>query len=103
MGRIFISGGITGVKNYKEKFDNAAKELKAKGYKVINPTIISEHLTEADATWEECMMVTRALFDICDSVYMLRGWEKSAGATVEHKAALESGKKTFYEEGFYVE
>lgn len=99
MSRVFISGGITGVDNYQENFNNAEKELKAKGYKVINPTIVSEHLVEADASWEECMAVTRALFYICDSVYMLRGWEKSAGATVEHKAALENGKKIFYEEG----
>ena len=97
MNRIFISGGITGVENYKEKFDNAEKELKAKGYKVINPTIVSEQLIEAEATWEECMGVTQALFDICNSVYMLRGWEKSAGAAVEHRIALEQNKTIIYE------
>lgn len=99
MSRFFISGGITGVTNYRENFDNAEKELKSKGYKVINPTIISEHLIEADASWEECMSVTRALFDICDSVYMLRGWEKSAGAVIEHKAALDQKKRIMYEKG----
>jgi hypothetical protein len=97
MNRVFISGGITGVENYKEKFDNAEKELKIKGYKVINPTIVSEQLIEAEVTWEECMSVTQALFDICDSVYMLRGWEKSAGAAVEHRIALEQNKTIIYE------
>lgn len=99
MNRIFISGGITGVENYKEKFDNAEKELKSKGYKVINPTIVSEQLIEAEVTWEECMSVTQSLFDICDGVYMLRGWEKSAGAAIEHRIALEQGKTIIYEQG----
>ena len=97
MKRIFISGGITGVADYLERFSAAEKQLKRKGYKVINPTVVSKHLLDADADWNDFMVVTQALLDICDSIYMLRGWEQSVGAAIEHKRALETKKVIIYE------
>lgn len=38
--RIYISGGITNVPDYKAKFHKAEMDLKAKGYEVINPTVL---------------------------------------------------------------
>ena len=103
MKRVFISGGITGVADYMERFRAAEEQLKRKGYKVINPTVVSEHLLDADADWNDFMVVTQALLAICDSIYMLRGWEQSAGAAVEHKIALETNKCIIYETEEYLQ
>ncbi len=97
MKRVFISGGITGVSDYMERFRAAEEQLKRKGYKVINPTVVSKYLLDADADWNDFMVVTQAFLDICDSIYMLCGWEQSAGAALEHKRALETKKEIIYE------
>ena len=62
--------------------------LKANGYYPINPTKHSEHLIEADFSWDEFMEVTMSLLKQCSGIYMLKGWENSRGATKEYQYAV---------------
>ena len=88
--RIYISGGISGVENYKEKFNAAQKELKEQGHEVINPSAFDELLP--NLTYEEFMKFDIFLLNMCDAIYMLKGWEKSCGANREYGYALASDK-----------
>lgn len=68
--KIYISGGITGVPNFEEKFARAEKQLKDWGYEVINPTMVRlpESCNHADY-----MKVDLQLLDLADGIYMLKG------------------------------
>lgn len=35
--RVYISGLVTGIDDYMERFSNAEKELKEQGFSVVNP------------------------------------------------------------------
>lgn len=84
--RVYISGAITGVDNFKEHFDKAEKELKEKGHEVVNPTSFDNLLPQL--TYEEYMKLDLCLLDLCDAIYMLKGWKKSSGANREYGYAL---------------
>lgn len=85
--RIYISGAITNDDNYKQKFDNAEKNLINQGYKVINPSSLDTVLPSG-LTYEEYMKIDFCLLDMCDAIYMLKGWENSCGANREYGYAL---------------
>lgn len=85
--RIYISGAITGTDDYMERFGEAQKELESKGYSVINPAKLDISLPE-DMKYEEHMKIDIFLLDMCSSIYMLDGWEKSCGANREYGYAL---------------
>lgn len=95
---IYISGAITGTTDYMERFENAENKLKELGYDVINPAKINSFLP-TDTTWKQYMEVDYKLLDVCDSIYMLSGWENSKGANAELEYAnLKGGYCVFYEE-----
>lgn len=82
--RIYISGGISNIPDYKERFKKAEEFLTSKGYTPINPTV----LDELPLNYEEYMDLDLALIDICGAMYMLKDWEKSCGANREYGYAL---------------
>lgn len=94
--RVYISGAISGVDNYKERFAKAAEELKAKGYEVVNPAALDDDLPDS-LTYEEHMKVDMLLLDMSEAIYMLKGWEKSCGANREYGYAIAKGKKVMRE------
>ena len=85
--RIYISGAITNDDNYKQKFDNAEKNLINQGYEVINPSLLDTVLPSGLA-YEEYMKIDLCLLEMCDAIYMLKGWENSCGANREYGYAL---------------
>ena len=96
--KVYISGAITGVENYKEQFDKAQKELEKQGFEVINPTLFDKAMPE-NTTYEEYMKLDLFLLDLCDSIYMLKNWNKSCGANREYGYALAQDKIIMYEKG----
>ena len=95
MTRIYISGGITGVTNYKENFARAEKKLKELGFEVINPVAIEQALP--NLTYEEYMKIDMCYLSICNTIYLLKGWEKSTGANREYGYALAKGYRVMKE------
>lgn len=93
--KIYISGRITGVKNYKKIFERASDHLISMGYKVVNPACMDDVMP--NASYEDYMKVDMYLLDDCDSVYMLKGWEQSVGAIRELGFALGKGKEIIFE------
>lgn len=84
---IYISGAITGTSDYMVSFETAENYLKALGYRVINPVKINANMPE-NTGYEDYMKISMCLLDMCDSVYMLKGWQKSAGANREYGYSL---------------
>ena len=75
--RIYISGPITNVLDYKEKFERAEQNLKAKypDAEIINPTV----LDKLPLTYDEYMELDLRLLGMFEGIYMLKGWEDSKG------------------------
>ena len=93
--RVYISGAMTGVENYKDAFYEAEEFLLSKGYKVINPAYNDDVMPNAE--YEEYMALDMFLLNLCDGIYMLKGWEKSCGANREYGYALAKGMEIMFE------
>ncbi len=85
--RIYISGPVTNVLDYKEKFDAAEKHLKETypNAEIINPTMI---VLPSTCAHEDYMKIDFMLLDLADAVYLLKGWELSKGANQEYGYAM---------------
>ena len=95
--KIYISGPVTGKAGFNiDKFTYQAERLRSFGLIVLNPM---ERHGHTDKSW---------FFYILDDIrwiavekpkyfFMLKGWEYSHGAVIEHEVALKMGAKIFYE------
>lgn len=95
---IYISGAITkiGVMKATAIFNNTELKLKEQGYEVINPYRTNSTLPELGH--DGYMAVSMAMLSLCDTIYMLKGWEDSDGAKEELQYALEHGYDVILEE-----
>jgi len=87
---IYVAGPMTGLpkKNFPA-FMTAARKLRKKGYKVINPAEL-ENIKPICTTWEECLR--RDLCYIlakCYGVATLSGYKRSRGALLETYVAKQ--------------
>lgn len=96
--KIYISGQITGNKNYKKIFNNMEQKLNSLGYKAVNP-ISDEDKIILD--WYDAMKKDISKLMKCDSILLLKNWEKSKGAKIEKQLAEDLNLKIFYEESFF--
>ena len=81
--RVYISGAITGADDYMERFKETEDRLTKEGMSVINPAHANSYMPK-DTTYEEYMNVSFCLLDMCDAIYMMKGWEQSLGANREY-------------------
>lgn len=98
--RLYISGPITGIPNYRKNFQEAVQMLRWHGYdNLINPAEICEVLPPEHTSYEEYMRMSLELLSMADAVVLLPGWEKSTGCNRELGFALASDKMIInYEE-----
>lgn len=89
--KVYISGGITGVDGYLDKFQAFQDRLEKAGYEVINPAKILSYMPPS-TDYEGYMRLCMALIDQCEMVYLMPGWENSQGATFEKHYGLIMGK-----------
>lgn len=106
---IYISGGMTGYKNFNyPKFNRVAKELRDKGYTVVNPAtdvkpmllngkeigigelheMMDKGEISQDESWK-CFLrgdIVKLMTD-CTAIYLLKRWNKSKGARFERSCA----------------
>ena len=93
--KIYISGKITGNKDYIMTFANAEALLKEKfpGATVLNP---AEVLLPNLCDWDDYMVICLRLLDKATHIYMLDNWVQSRGACTEHLHALENDIKVLW-------
>ena len=98
MMKIYISGGITNVPNFMERFAEAEKRLRNAYPKaeVINPALVNSNLPKS-TTHEQYMKMSFLMLDMADYVYMLNNWRESCGASQEYGYALAKGKVIMFE------
>ncbi len=89
--QVYLSGPITGTKNYEKNFSIAERYFSERGHRVTNPVRIGKLLEELhegqEPSWSEYMKEdVKALAD-CDAIAMLPGWNDSRGARLERQVA----------------
>lgn len=95
---IYVSGNVN-TNNWEEKTRKAENFLKLNDLYVINPMNI-DIIRENRLQDNQVMKIEYALIDICDGIYMLKGWQKSKKACAELTYAKSLDKKIIFE-GYY--
>lgn len=94
--KVYISGQMTGIarEKYMESFALTENMLKARGYRVVNPT----HVWTCRFPWlykiigyKLTLLYDLWLLSRCDLIYLIPGWTASRGARVESEWALVFG------------
>lgn len=88
--KVYISGQITGIemKDCIARFENAEREVRNMGFEPVNP--LDNGLTEFACYGDHIRASLKMMLE-CDMIYMLRGWEHSNGARMEHEVACKCG------------
>ena len=103
--RVYIAGPMRGYKNNNhDEFDKAEKQLgKLRVWDPVSPARSDrdQGVDPADnMTKLELRKALKRDVDLifgCDCLYMLRGWERSEGARMEHSLALALGMGIQYQ------
>lgn len=94
--KIYLSGAITGSPDYMAQFDEAEKELTAKGWRVLNPAKTSATLPAT--SYLVYMQLSLVQLQDASAIYMLQGWERSPGAVFEKHVAESMGYAVIFQE-----
>jgi len=87
--RIYVAGPMTGIEDFNfPAFNAAAETLRAAGYIVENP---ADHGLVEGADWADYLAYDLTRLGLCDTIYLLPGWEKSKGAQLEFLIAERLG------------
>jgi hypothetical protein len=92
------------VDNNFPAFDTKRDALKRKGWDVVSPADLDREIgfdpstvdVSDDFSQHAIRRDIEALLD-CEAIYMMRDWEMSHGASIEHAIARGLGMRIFYE------
>lgn len=88
--KVYIAGPMTGIENFNfPEFEAAEDRLRRLGHYPISPHWNGDE--DGDAGWANYMRRDIPWLLSCDAIYLLRGWDKSKGARLEARIALELG------------
>lgn len=93
--KVYISGPVTGNKEYKEQFGSMSYLLKREGHGAVNPVQIMEPVRRV-LDYKTILNADLELLEGCDAVLFMPGWEDSKGCKKEYDKALRLGLKMFY-------
>ncbi len=95
MSKIYLSGPISSlpIEVARRAFKRAEETLQAQGWEVVNPM---NNGLPVEAAWEQHLAEDVLALLACKAVYMLRGWEKSQGARLEHAIAARVRMRIIY-------
>lgn len=85
----YLSGPITHVPDYKLKFDMAEALVAGCGYIVLNPAVLPVGMAHG-----KYLPINDAMIAASDAVFLLPGWEESAGCRHEIATARRLGLET---------
>lgn len=85
--KVFLSGPITGVPDYRESFGYAEEQLTKRGHVVLNPAMLPAGLEH-----HQYMAICYPMLMAADVVVQLENWGFSKGALMECKWAASAGK-----------
>lgn len=99
---IYIAGPMRGIPHFNHPafFEAERMLLKDGEYEVVNPARMDK---ESEEEFEPRTALNRDLSAICErctAIYMLRGWQKSAGAMSEYNLAKCLDLELYYQEGY---
>ena len=102
--RIYIAGPMRGLPDSNiPAFELAATALRQQGWEVFSPVEIGrEYGTEDEIAADPALLnrVMMAELDVVpdvDAIYLLRGWQRSAGARSELAVALKYDLEIFFQ------
>ena len=94
---VYISGSVTNTNDYKQRFETAKIMIEQTTHDIpICPITLCNYIPEGSEWIVYMKACIKALCD-CDKIYMLKGWENSRGARVEHGMAKLLGLIVEYE------
>lgn len=90
----YIAGPMSGLPEFNyPAFNVVAMMLRAAGVEVRNP---AEHNHGTDKPYDFYLRHGLRMLLECDEIIMLRGWENSRGACLEHTVAQALGMRIRY-------
>ena len=106
--RIYISGPITGQEDTAQKrFVEAHAELSVWFSSTDNPPSIIDPFWanrqifgyfRETPTHADYMTTAMAMLSVCDTIYLMQGWEHSEGCQQEYKYALEHRYRIIFQQ-----
>lgn len=92
MAVIYIAGPMTGYKDHnRTAFSIEAMKLAEAAHVVLSPAMLPDGLSQ-----QQYMSICIPMLMCADAIYLLDGWEESAGAWAEYAMALKLNMPVSY-------